>query len=207
MTNKEKIIEAAISIFSEKGMHGAKMEEIGLLAKVNKAMVYYYFGTKENLYCEVLRVMFENFHSELGNIILERIKEQDDPVEVISKFLMAQFDIYSKYSCYPRIFFDAFSSNREYASVALQSLRKENIPDISKIMNEVYNKGVKSGKLRELDFGQVMFSIMGVNIVYHLFKPFLQSLLRYEIKEDPETLEQRKIHTIDLIMNGILVHN
>ena len=48
-STEQKIFAAAHEIFTQKGMDGAKMQEIADLAGINKALLHYYFKTKENL--------------------------------------------------------------------------------------------------------------------------------------------------------------
>jgi len=55
VTTKEKIIAAAIAEFAENGLAGARMDRLARAAGVNKAMIYYYFGSKEALFREVLK--------------------------------------------------------------------------------------------------------------------------------------------------------
>jgi len=55
---KERILTAAKHVFSEKGFDGARMGEIARAAKVNQAMLHYYFQSKEHLYEEVLHNFF-----------------------------------------------------------------------------------------------------------------------------------------------------
>ena len=52
---KEKILVAAKAEFADKGIAGARVDTIAAQAGVNKQMIYYYFGSKEDLYYEVLR--------------------------------------------------------------------------------------------------------------------------------------------------------
>ncbi len=52
---KNKILESAYSVFLEKGIDGAGIKEITDKAEVNKAMLYYYFDSKEHLFQEVFR--------------------------------------------------------------------------------------------------------------------------------------------------------
>jgi len=54
LDTKERILRAAKSEFAVKGFAGARMESIAIKAKANKAMIHYYFGSKEKLYKEVL---------------------------------------------------------------------------------------------------------------------------------------------------------
>jgi AcrR family transcriptional regulator len=57
---REKILEAAEHVFSEKGIHGAGLREIAKRSRHSLAIVTYYFKTKENL---VLEVYDRQFHS------------------------------------------------------------------------------------------------------------------------------------------------
>ena len=50
-----RILAAALREFSAKGIAGARVDAIAARAKVNKRMLYYYFGSKEGLFQEILR--------------------------------------------------------------------------------------------------------------------------------------------------------
>ena len=52
---KARILAAALREFSAKGISGARVDAIAARAKVNKRMLYYYFGSKEGLFREILR--------------------------------------------------------------------------------------------------------------------------------------------------------
>ena len=55
---KEKLLQTAEKVFVEKGFDGARVDEIASEAKVNKRMIYVFFGSKELLYIEVLKNSF-----------------------------------------------------------------------------------------------------------------------------------------------------
>ena len=65
MTSKEKIINAAIKEFSIGGYSGARVENIASAAGVNKAMIFYYFDSKEKLHKMIIKIIL----SELFNSI------------------------------------------------------------------------------------------------------------------------------------------
>ncbi len=56
---KARILEAALAHFSEKGLAGARVDEIAELANINKRMLYHYFGNKESLFKAVLEQMVQ----------------------------------------------------------------------------------------------------------------------------------------------------
>ena len=52
---REKILAAALAEFSARGFAGARVDAIARRARVNKRMLYYCFGAKQDLYREILR--------------------------------------------------------------------------------------------------------------------------------------------------------
>lgn len=52
---KQRILDAALREFSDKGIAGARVDAIAARANVNKRMLYYYFGSKEGLFREILQ--------------------------------------------------------------------------------------------------------------------------------------------------------
>ncbi len=70
---QEKILEAATQVFSEKGFCGARVDEIAARAKVNKAMLYYYFENKEKL----LEELIKRYREETRKVIAALVKDID----------------------------------------------------------------------------------------------------------------------------------
>ena len=54
---RDRILDAALREFSASGFAGARMDRIAAAASVNKALIYYYFDSKENLYAAVLEMI------------------------------------------------------------------------------------------------------------------------------------------------------
>ena len=54
---EEKIFEAATDVFVEKGMDGARMQDIADKAGINKALLHYYFRTKDKLFNAVFEMI------------------------------------------------------------------------------------------------------------------------------------------------------
>lgn len=73
-SSRESILASATEVFMEVGFSGARVDEIARRAKVNKAMIYYHFGSKKALYQNVLQRLF-------GNVLLEieRLRQSDMP--------------------------------------------------------------------------------------------------------------------------------
>jgi AcrR family transcriptional regulator len=63
---RERLIEAAVTVFAERGYAGASVRAICQRAKANPAAIKYYFGSKEGLYQEVLRTAAAAFGAQAG---------------------------------------------------------------------------------------------------------------------------------------------
>jgi AcrR family transcriptional regulator len=59
-SSRERILEAAAGEFAARGFEGAKVERIARRARVNKAMLYYHFRSKADLYRTILRALFHD---------------------------------------------------------------------------------------------------------------------------------------------------
>ncbi len=68
---KQKILQAAEQAFAEKGLYGARVDEITELAGINKRMIYAHFGSKENLYVAVLDEVYKRL-AESEQALLNR---------------------------------------------------------------------------------------------------------------------------------------
>ena len=71
---REAILEAAEHIFGDEGLEGARTDAIATAAGVNKALLYYYFRSKEGLYRAVLEGYLADFNRQAWNSFLQRVR-------------------------------------------------------------------------------------------------------------------------------------
>jgi AcrR family transcriptional regulator len=69
---KEKILAAALDEFASKGFAGTRVDQIAQAAGVNKAMIYYHFANKEELFNELFQSEMELLKKELGQVMAQR---------------------------------------------------------------------------------------------------------------------------------------
>src|ERR1700719_4874819 len=67
LTTARRIVATAEDIFAEQGLAGARMDEIARAAKVNKALLYYYFRSKEELHRVVLETLLSQLRAKVGD--------------------------------------------------------------------------------------------------------------------------------------------
>lgn len=124
-------MEAAAEAFSEKGYDGARVDEIAARAKVNKAMIYYYFENKEKL----LEAIFEDLIEEVAALKNQFLQESScKDKKQIDKFYDEMFSLMNKRKDILRI-------------IAIESL-KSNSKDntIFKILNPFFKSKLSNSK-------------------------------------------------------------
>ena len=89
--SREDILLAAEQEFAEKGIYGARIDEIAAKANINKRMIYEYFGNKEELY----KIVLANVYSRLSRKEIDVLSEDASCVEIIKKVISLYFDYLS----------------------------------------------------------------------------------------------------------------
>lgn len=105
-TQRSKILDSAIKVFSRKGVDGSRLREIADHADVNHAMIKYYFGGKEALWREAVNFLFERQRRELNP---EQIfKSTDtDPETTLRRFCEYLIRYWAKYPEHGRLVLQA----------------------------------------------------------------------------------------------------
>jgi len=72
-----RILEAARKVFLEKGMAGARMQQIADEAGINKALLHYYFRSKEQLFRQVFEEALADMLPKVHAAVLQPMRVQD----------------------------------------------------------------------------------------------------------------------------------
>ena len=85
---RENILQEAIVEFVQQGLSGARVDAIAERIHTSKRMIYYYFGSKEQLYVEVLEKLYGDIRSTENRLHLTELA----PVEAIRRLVEFTFD-------------------------------------------------------------------------------------------------------------------
>jgi AcrR family transcriptional regulator len=199
--SKERILNAAIKIIAQKGKHGTRMEEVAHMADINKAMVYYYFSTKDNLYFEVLKTIFFNIFQDSLNNLNENISKGTSHEDIISNLIRYLFKNFNNKPDYTRVVIDALSNGIDVIPKVLEILHGVQAPT-TPIVN-IIQDGINSKKFRNVDPKQTLISIAGMTFIYFLSRSIIK-IFDVKIDNEEDFIRKRSDSMIDLIMNGIL---
>jgi TetR/AcrR family transcriptional regulator len=191
---RARILEAAIKIFAQKGYKGATIRSLGRAAKVNSALLYYYYENKHNLFTESIRMILSGF--------LERLYEQHrnfaDARDRLTYLVDAFFDYYSAHPERMRLMAVALSLHSDLVAEALNSLMKHKM--IGPI--EILQEGVKKRELRRMHPLQAWWSIIGLCMFSMLSQDVIPPLASIMTAMPPFDSSNRKVQIVDLLMNG-----
>jgi len=136
------ILEVANAEFAEKGLSGARIDEIAAATKTSKRMIYYYFGSKEGLYLAVLEEAYRRMRSIEAQLNLDDLA----PEAALRRLVGFTFDHHLGNQAYIRL---VMSENMERGSYLAQSkvIQEVNVPAIGAI-DKLYARGVAQGVFR-----------------------------------------------------------
>jgi TetR/AcrR family transcriptional regulator len=184
---RKKILHAAVREFSTHGLSGARTDAIARSAQVNKALLYYYFKGKEELYAAALE--------EVAGAVVQNALAALDPAYSAGERLLRSALIH----------FDRILTQREFQSLLQQEMVRFRESDGGALPNffrtafkpllrkleEAVTEGIRKGELCKVDPLQVMYSIFGANVFYFLSSPLIRFALAFD-PFDAEVLKQRR---------------
>jgi TetR/AcrR family transcriptional regulator len=195
---EQKIMRAATEVFLEKGKDGARMQQIADRAGINKALLHYYFRSKDKLFEQVFR---QEFKFILSNIV-QVLSITDDFKEFLRQFVrnylqaiiprrnLIRFIIWEIPKMQPHLVQYFFETFREHGYT-------EN-PVILRI-----KKAIDEGQIKSVDPIQFLMSFLGMCIFPIMAAPILQHILSEVDINHPDFIEQRVEGILDLVWNGI----
>ncbi|OAB30399.1 transcriptional regulator, TetR family [Flavobacterium fryxellicola] len=192
-----EILNAAKEIFQQKGMDGARMQEIADKAKINKALLHYYYRSKQLLFEAVFKSAFSLLAPQLNKVL----NDDSDLFEKITKFTDSYITFVIKHPYLPNFVIQELNKNPDFV-MKLRS--QENFPTIDKFKQQVTD-AIKEGIIKPIEAEQLFINIIALNLFPFLGEPLLMALLNVDKKSYTQLLQDRKAHVADFIINAIKI--
>lgn len=189
------ILEAANKVFLEKGFDGARMHEIAEEAKINKALLHYYYRSKEKLFEAVFVNAFYNFVPKIQSII-----KADMPFfKKIELFVGQYIEMLEKHPHVPMFVLHELSRNPDH----LLELMKVNNLEIASFMSQI-KKEVKKGNIIDVEPSTLITRIISLTVFPFISRPILQYVFfNNDIKAYQKLIEKSKKELPIFIINAI----
>lgn len=192
--SRAAILQAAAQEFGDHGIAGARTDAIAREARVNKALLYYYFKDKDTLYGAVL----ENAFSGLKETVFRVLDSDLPPREKIMAYAGAYFDFIASNQVYPRLMQREMMRAREGPSPHLDKLIKSYFRPIFARVSELLRKGIAEGEFRPVDPIHFVPSMVAMIIFYFSGAPVMQRIVGFN-PLTPERIAERRAAVLDFI--------
>lgn len=188
------ILEAAEQIFAEAGLAGARTNAIAAAAGVNKALLYYYFKSKDALYLAVLEDHVKQFRARAYEVLGGEGSARAKLLDYVGIY----FDFIASRPYYPRLMQRLVMANeRVVARFAREYFR----PFYQRLVR-VIEQGVAAGELRPVDTGHAAFSLVALTVHYFAAAPIVKAVSDRDPYE-AANLKRRKREVLDFIRYGL----
>ena len=191
---KANILEIAAIEFGEKGLAGARIDEIANATQTSKRMIYYYFGSKEGLYLAVL----EESYKRVRDIEAELHLQDLEPEQALRRLVAFTFDHHLNHENYIRLVMSE-NINRGQFLAQSQRIQELNVPAIAAIKH-LYDRGVKNGEFRRgLDPVDIHASISALSFLNVSNQHTFGLIFKLDIRS-PSYIAHRRDNVVEMIV-------
>ena len=194
-STEQRIINAARKVFYTKGLAGSRMQEIADIAGINKALLHYYFRTKEKLFFEILKQTAGDFFPGLIHIW----NSNDSFEEKLRKFIHSYIDFLLENMYLPQFIITLVYQNPEKI---VSVMRIRDIVKISNLQKHIDTEA-ENGKIKNVDAYQLMISILSLCVFPVMARPIMKLAFEYSDADYQKILNERKNIVYDTIMGWL----
>ena len=192
---RARLLRTGIRLFAARGFHGVSVDEIVAAAKVNKRMVYHYFGSKEDLYLEVLGEVF----ARLAEPELGAVDREGAPDQKLRRLLAAYYDFLDENPEIVRLLlWENLDGGRH---IAAEPGRLSKNPFVERF-RAIIDEGVRAKIFRApRDARHLLVNLIGLCFIYHSNRHSLAASIGVGV--DPTERRARLEQACDLVLHGL----
>ncbi len=175
-STRKKILRAAVREFSTHGLSGARTDAIARSARVNKALLYYYFKGKQGLYAAAV----EEVSAEVVKNALAALDPAYSAGERLLRSALNHFDRILTQREFQSLMQQEMVRFRQGEAGSLPHFFQTAFKPLVGKLEQAVTEGIQSGELCKVDPLQVMYSIFGANAFYFMSAPLMQLALPFD---------------------------
>jgi AcrR family transcriptional regulator len=192
------ILDSARDEFAQRGLAGARMDSIAARAGLNKRLIYYYFGSKDDLFLAVLERTYADIRDAEQQLHLDEV----EPVEAIRRLVSFTWHYYLDH---PEFITLLNSENLHRAAHLKRSgrIQEMNSP-LVQLLDGVLERGRREQLFRAgIDPVQLYISIAALCYFYLSNNDTLSAIFGRDLRA-PKAMAQRLSHMTDLVLGYVL---
>lgn len=166
--NIRRILDAATEVFARKGFDGTRITEIAEASGLPKANVYYYFGSKDDIYRAAIARLIQGWDEALEEIALEK-----DPAEAFTRYVTAKLRFSHQHPTESRLFANEILRGAEF----LTEQERKHIRDVTNYRVAVIEAWIAAGKIVQVDARHLLIMLWAATQFYADFQPVVRDAL------------------------------
>jgi AcrR family transcriptional regulator len=203
--SEERILAAARTEFIAKGLDGARMQNIAERAGVNKALVHYYYRSKEKLYHTVLQEILE---AVWGKITAEfQAQGRPEGLEPVLHTLVSTYvRTLADNPEFPLfVFREVAGGGRSFQPLVAQTL--ERFGEVPAALFRALRSEIMAGRARPIHPVHFFMNVMGMCVITFLARPLLEkaTLPGIALEAGERFLEERVRAVTEMALHGVLI--
>lgn len=193
---EQKILNAAKAVFLERGLDGARMQDIADKAGINKALLHYYFRSKDKLFDVIFYEAAARFLPQLGQLF-----GSDLPLfEKIEKFVHTYIDLLQENPHLPLFVLNEMQKvNGKDFFEKLWNGKKPAVHILAKQIDEA----VKAGTIKPIKPVHLLLNIVSMSIFPFVARPIVKMVWNVNDPQFKTLMEERKKVVVQFILDSI----
>jgi TetR/AcrR family transcriptional regulator, upper aerobic nicotinate degradation pathway regulator len=196
---RDSILKAATKVFAKHGFDGGRVEQISKAAKSYDRMIYYYFGSKEELFIAVLEETYRRFNEAESQLVLDA----DKPVESLQAVIRVMWGYYQRN---PEFITLLNTENLHRGRHIAKSLRAREYSSAAiEVLGRVLRNGASQGVFRDDVIARDVYLTIAAMGYFYLSNRFtLSAFLGEELESDAAMTHWAQV-IIDTVSSAVAV--
>lgn len=196
---RESILQAAVKVFAERGLGGGRIGLISRTARSNERMIYYYFGSKEKLFIEVLEKVYRDMWKAESALDLDLA----DPAGALTQIVRFTMDHYLAHPEMLALLNNENLHKGRYVSKS-KTMKELSSPALD-LMGRICRRGIEQGVFRKgVSPLHVYLSILALNYFYVSNRYTLSSFLGVDLMDD-DNLSAWRSWVVEMVLRAVRV--
>ncbi len=193
---EEKIFDAATDVFLDKGMDGARMQDIANHAGINKALLHYYYRTKDQLFDAVFQMIAKKMLKKFAPVFDENLTLEDK----IRFFFREHITFLLENPRLPAFVLNEINRNPERVKKLLKNV---DVESLWKKLYEQHKTELDKYNVSEKMLPQLMTSVAAMSVFPFAAKGLIEAILSKTSINFNDYIEERKQFAADFVINAI----
>jgi AcrR family transcriptional regulator len=199
-STEEKILASAKKIFYQKGLKGARMQEIADDAGVNKAMLHYYFRSKQKLFDQVFSQSVRSITPQLMDVFMESSGLQTK----IAHLVELTIDLFLEEPFLSNFIVNELSNNPEKLFQSILEYDDGMVGKVLPLISSQIQEGIEQGSIKsDMKPSELIINILSLCLFPIMAQTVLQRMLDIDDERMQRFMVKRKQTVTQFVLDAI----